>query len=182
MNLRIFLIGNMGGFRIDLLPTGTYPKEFTMIQMDATDRKLLALIQRDSRLPNAQLAERLNISASACWRRVKALEQAGVIERYAAIVNPQAMGLGFEALVHVHLTRHDAQALAGFIAAVQTRDEVTECFATTGQADYHLRILCRDIDAYNAFLENFLFLQPAVNSATTNVVLRRIKSNAPITG
>ncbi len=148
--------------------------------MDSIDNKLILLLQQDSRLPNAQLAERLNISASACWRRVKALEDAGVIERYSAIVNPVAMGLGFEAIVHVHLTRHDTEALARFIAAVQRRDEVTECYATTGQADYHLRVLCRDIDAYNAFLEQFLFLHPAVNSAQTNVVLRRIKSNAPV--
>jgi DNA-binding Lrp family transcriptional regulator len=138
------------------------------------------LLQQDSRLPNAQLAERLHISASACWRRVKALEDAGVIERYSAIVNPRSMGLGFEAIVHVHLTRHDTEALSRFIAAVQRRDEVTECFATTGQADYHLRILCRDIEAYNDFLEQFLFMQPAVNSAQTNVVLRRIKTNGPM--
>lgn len=148
--------------------------------MDDIDRKLLMFLQQDSRLPNAQLAEKLNISASSCWRRVKALEEAGIVERYAAIVNPKRMGLRFEAIVHVHLTRHDTEALARFIAAVQRREEVTECYATTGQADYHLRILCRDIDAYNEFLEGFLFVQPAVNSAQTNVVLRRIKANAPV--
>ena len=148
--------------------------------MDEIDRKLLMLLQQDSRQANAQLAEKLNISASACWRRVKALEDAGIVERYAAIVNPAQMGLRFEAIVHVHLTRHDTAALQRFIAAVHQRDEVTECYATTGQADYHLRVLCRDIDAYNAFLEGFLFVQPAVNSAQTNVVLRRIKANAPV--
>lgn len=148
--------------------------------MDAIDRKLIYLLQTDSRLPNAQLAERLNVSASACWRRVKALEDAGVIERYAAVINPPAMGLNFEAIVHVHLTRHDASAVNRFIEAVRARDEVTECFATTGQADYHLRVLCRDIEAYNAFLETFLFTQPAVNSAQTNVILRRIKAHAPV--
>lgn len=150
--------------------------------MDPVDRKLVLLLQQDARQSNAQLAEKLNISASACWRRVKALEDAGVIERYGALVNPAAMGLGFEAIVHVHLTRHDIQALARFISAVHLREEVTECYATTGQADYHLRVLCRDIDAYNSFLEEFLFVQPAVNSAQTNVVLRRIKSNAPLGG
>ena len=148
--------------------------------MDATDHKALVLLQEDSRQPNAQLAERLNISASACWRRVKALEDAGVIERYAAVVNPRAMGLGFEAIVYVHLRRHDTQGLEQFIAAVKRREEVIECYATTGQADYHLRVLCADIDAYNVFLERFLFAQTAVQSAQTNVVLRRIKSDAPI--
>ncbi len=148
--------------------------------MDATDHKLLVLLQQDSRMPNAQLAERVNISASACWRRVRALEEAGVITRYAAIVSPAAMGLGFEAIVQVHLTRHDAPALQRFIKAVQAREEVMECYATTGQSDYHLRVLCRDIEAYNTFLEQFLFLQPAVNSAQTNVVLRRIKVDAAL--
>ena len=148
--------------------------------MDATDRKLIRLLQQDTRVPNAQLAERLNISASACWRRVRALEKSGVIERYSAIVNPVALGLGFEAIVHVHLTRHDSAALSRFIDAVRARDEVIECYATTGQADYHLRVLCRDIATYNTFLEQFLFKQSAVDSAQTNVVLRRIKAHAPI--
>lgn len=150
--------------------------------MDDIDRKLLDLLQQDSRLPNAQLADKLNVSASSCWRRMKALEEAGIVERYAAVVNPKRMGLQFEAIVQVHLARHDTGALARFIAAVQRRDEVTECYATTGQADYHLRVLCRDIDAYNDFLEGFLFHQPAVNSAQTNVVLRRIKAQAPVRG
>lgn len=148
--------------------------------MDETDRKLVELLQTDSRLPHAQMAERLNISPSACWRRVKALEEAGIVTRYAAVVNPKAMGLGFEAIVHVHLTRHDTKALDQFIAAVERRDEVVECYATTGQSDYHMRVLCQDIDAYNGFLERFLFMQPAVSSAQTNVILRRIKANAPV--
>lgn len=148
--------------------------------MDDVDRQLIMLLQQDTRPSNAQVAEQLNISASACWRRVKALEDAGVIERYAAVVNPKAMGLSFEAIVHVHLRRHDTEALERFIAAVHRRDEVIECYATTGQADYHLRVLCADIDAYNDFLERFLFVQAAVQSAQTNVVLRRIKSDAPV--
>ena len=150
--------------------------------LDALDRSLIVLLQQDARLPNAQLAERLNISASACWRRVKALEEAGIVQRYGAVVDPAAMGLGFEAIVHVHLTRHDASALKRFISAVQGREEVTDCYATTGNADYHLRVLCRDIEAYNSFLETFLFTQPAVASAQTNVVLRRIKTHAPLRG
>ncbi len=147
-----------------------------------TDRKLLLLLQQDSRLPNPKLAERVNLSPSACWRRVRALEVSGVITRYAAIVDPRALGLRFEAIVHVHLARHDAAGVAAFIAAVQRRTEVTECYATTGQADYHLRVICQDIETYNDFLETFLFQQSVVNSAQTNVVLRRIKSDAPVTG
>lgn len=149
-------------------------------EVDLKDAALLELLQQDTRISNADLADRLGMSASACWRRVRALEDAGVITRYAAIVDPAALGLGFEAIVHVVLARHEAESLAQFIRAVQRRDEVTECYATTGQADYHLRVLCRDIEAYNQFLETFLFRLPGVSSAQTNVILRKIKANTPV--
>ena len=148
--------------------------------MEAKDAALLDQLQSDTRASNAELADKLGMSASACWRRVRALEEAGVITRYAATVDPAAMGLTFEAIVHVVLARHEAENLEQFIKAVQRRDEVTECYATTGQADYHLRVLCRDIDAYNRFLETFLFRLPGINSAQTNVILRKIKSNTPV--
>jgi Lrp/AsnC family leucine-responsive transcriptional regulator len=148
--------------------------------IDPRDRQLLALLQRDCRLSNAELAERAGLSASACWRRIRALEEAGVIERYAAIVRPARLGLAFHAIVHVQLIRHDPKGLQDFIRAVSARPEVQECYATTGQADYHLRVLCRDIEAYNRFLEEFLFTQPAVRSAQTNVVLREVKRSAEV--
>ncbi|TNF58011.1 MAG: Lrp/AsnC family transcriptional regulator [Rhodobacteraceae bacterium] len=144
------------------------------------DLRILAALQSDCRIANADLAERAGMSPSACWRRVRALEEAGVIDRYAAQVNPAAVGLGFQAIVHVHLVRHERDNLTDFIRAVDACPEVQECYATTGQADYHLRVLTRDIEAYNRFLEGFLFRLPAVASAQTNVVLRTIKRGAPI--
>lgn len=152
------------------------------MQLDDRDLRLLTLLQQDCRLSNADLAQAVGMSASALWRRVRALEQAGVIERYGAVVNPDKMGLGFQAIVHVHLTRHDPDRIVEFIRAVETSPVVQECYATTGQADYHLRVLCRDLDAYNRFLEGFLFRLPAVDSAQTNVVLRTIKRTRPVTG
>jgi len=151
------------------------------MELDQRDFHLLKLLQEDCRKSNAELAEAVGMSASALWRRVRALEEAGVIERYGAVVNPGQMGLGFEAIVHVHLTRHDPDKIVEFIRAVEASPEVQECYATTGQADYHLRVLCRDLDAYNRFLEGFLFRLPAVSSAQTNVVLRTIKRNRPVT-
>ncbi len=146
------------------------------MQLDDRDRRLLALLQGDCRISNADLAERVGMSASACWRRVRAFEEAGLITAYRAELSPQQAGLAFQALVHVHLTRHNPEHLSQFITAIEHRPEVMECYATTGQADYHLRVLCRDIAAYNQFLENFLFRMPAVESAQTNVVLRQIKT------
>ncbi|MCA0871957.1 Lrp/AsnC family transcriptional regulator [Seohaeicola saemankumensis] len=152
------------------------------MRLDARDRKILTLLQRDCRMSNADLAEAAGMSASALWRRVRALEEAGVIERYGAVVSPARMGLGFQAIVHVHLTRHDPEGIVDFIRAVEAQPEVQECYATTGQSDYHLRVLCRDLEAYNRFLEGFLFRQQAVASAQTNVVLRTIKRDQPVIG
>jgi len=149
--------------------------------LDDRDLRILNLLQKDCQISNADLAAAVGMSASALWRRVRAMEEAGVITRYGAVVSPVQMGLGFEAIVHVHLTRHDPDKIVEFIRAVETSPEVQECYATTGQADYHLRVLCRDLEAYNRFLETFLFRQPAVNSAQTNVVLRTIKRDLPVT-
>ncbi|MCP4008065.1 MAG: Lrp/AsnC family transcriptional regulator [Proteobacteria bacterium] len=145
------------------------------MELKTRDLKLLALLQADCRVSNADLAKKTGLSTSACWRRVRALEEAGVIERYGAVLQPARLGLSFQAIVHVQLTRHDPAAIDAFIHAVSVRHEVQECYATTGQADYHLRILCADIDAYYRFLEEFLFRLPAVRSAQTNLVLRQIK-------
>lgn len=149
-------------------------------ELDERDMAILTLLQKDCRISNADLAERVGMSASALWRRVRALEAAGVIERYGAMVSPRAIGLEFQAIVHVHLTRHDPERIVEFISAVERREEVQECYATTGLADYHLRVLCTGLDAYNRFLEDFLFRQPAVASAQTNVVLRTIKRDRPV--
>ncbi|WP_299043990.1 Lrp/AsnC family transcriptional regulator [uncultured Tateyamaria sp.] len=148
--------------------------------LDHRDHILLRQLQVDSRISNADLAEMAGMSPSACWRRVKALEEVGIIDRYGAIVNPQAAGFQFQAIVHVQLARHSEDDLSSFIRAVETRREVVECYATTGQSDYQMRVLCADLDAYNAFLETFLFRLPAVASAQTNVVLREIKRNTGI--
>ncbi|MFC3614404.1 Lrp/AsnC family transcriptional regulator [Lutimaribacter marinistellae] len=150
------------------------------MQLDDRDRRILTRLQEDSRISNADLADLVGMSPSALWRRVRALEDAGVIERYGAVVNPSEMGLGFEAIVHVHLTRHDPDRIVEFIRAVERSPEVQECYATTGQSDYHLRVLCADLAAYNQFLEGFLFRLPAVASAQTNVVLRTVKRNRPV--
>lgn len=151
------------------------------MQIDDRDQRILTLLQKDCRLSNAELADYVGMSASALWRRVRSLEDAGIIERYGAQVNPARMGLEFQAIVHVQLTRHDHEGPEAFIAAVQNRAEVQECYATTGQSDYHLRVLCRDLTAFNRFLEEFLFRQPAVASAQTNVVLRTVKRSGPVT-
>lgn len=131
-----------------------------MQALSEADLKILATLQIDSRIPNAQLAEQVGLSTSACWRRVRALEEAGVIERYCIQIDPQKLGLEFHALVHVQLVRHNPDKMVEFIRAVEANPDIVECYATTGQADYHLRVQTRDIEAYNRFLETFCFANP----------------------
>jgi len=149
--------------------------------MDVTDqdRKLLRLLQADAGMSNQELAEKAGMSASACWRRVKSLEDAGIIKGYAAIVDPPKAGLGFSAIAHVTLARHESDHVTTFIARVVERPEVLECFSTTGEADYHLHVVCRDKDAYNDFLEKFLFRLPGIAHVRTNLVLKEIKVHGP---
>jgi Lrp/AsnC family transcriptional regulator, leucine-responsive regulatory protein len=145
------------------------------MELEAHDRRILHILQEDTRISNQELAEKAAMSASACWRRVKALEEAGIIDRYSAIVDASKAGLGFHAVVFVHLVRHEAEYVDGFITEIQRRPEVLDCFATTGEADYHLRVRCRDLDAYNAFLDGVLFLLPGVANVRTSLVLKEIK-------
>lgn len=145
------------------------------MDLDETDRRILRQLQRDGRISNQALAEATAMSTSACWRRVRSLEEVGIIRGYAALVDAKGCGLTFHAIVHVQLSRHDERLVEQFVAAVSGRPEVLDCFATTGEADYHLRVICRDIDAYNNFLEHFLFRLAGVQSARTNLVLREVK-------
>ncbi len=144
------------------------------------DRAILRVLQQDCRLSNAHLAERVGLSPSACWRRVRTLEEEGVIAGYAAAVDPDRAGLEFHAIVHVRLARHDREAVQRVMTELTVRPEVVECYATTGQYDYHLRVLCADMTAYRHFLDDFLFRLPAIESAQTNVVLESIKRRSVV--
>lgn len=155
-------------------------KESSEYGLEPADIRILNLLQKDARISNAELAKLAGLSASACWRRMRQLESSGVIERYGAQVNAAACGLDFQAIVHVQLERHERRNIDEFIRLVNTRPEVQECYATTGQADYHLRVLCRDLEAYNSFLEDFLFRIAGVANAQTNLVLREIKRSQAI--
>jgi len=144
------------------------------------DRRILAELQRDSRLTNQELADKVGMSTSATWRRVKNLEEEGIIERYAAIVNPKKSGFGLASMVHVSLARHEQSHVEHFVREVLRHPEVLECFATSGEADFHLRVVVEDIDAYNAFLDNFIFRLPGVAQVRSNIVLKEIKADTAL--
>lgn len=148
--------------------------------MDAQDRRVLARLQLAGRLTNQQLADQVQMSTSSCWRRVKALEDTGVIRRYAALIDRRKAGFAVLSIVHVQIARHDAANLKTFIRRISERPEVLECLATTGEADYHLRVVAEDMDAYSRFLNDFLFRLPGVAHVRSNIVLDEIKTDVSL--
>lgn len=148
--------------------------------LEAQDERLLHALQHDARTTNQDLADSVGLSASACWRRVRALEEAGVILGYAALVDREKAGFAMSAILHISLERHDDKFVTQFVTRVSSRPEVLECFATTGDADYHMRVVVRDMAAYNAFLETFVFKLPGIRHVRSNVVLREIKASVAL--
>jgi len=146
------------------------------VELDRTDLLVLAELQREGRLTNAELAERVHLSASACLRRVQRLERDGVIAGYRAEVDPERLGLGLQAFVRVQLSRHDADAIAAFVGFVNQWDEVVACHALTGDMDYLLQIVVQDLEHFSRFLLDRLLTQAGVADVNSSFVLRTVKA------
>ena len=146
------------------------------IELDRTDLLLLAALQHEGRLTNAELAERVHLSPSACLRRVQRLERDGVIAGYAAQVDPERLGLGLQAFVRVQLAKHDAASIEAFAAFVQQWDEVVTCHALTGDMDYLLQVAVRDLEHFSRFLLDRLLNQAGVADVNSSFVLRTVKA------
>jgi Lrp/AsnC family leucine-responsive transcriptional regulator len=144
-------------------------------RLDRVDLALLGLLQAQGRISNAELAEKVNLSASACLRRVQRLEESGVIAGYAALVDPARVGLGLQAFVRVQLAKHDAEAIAGFTARVNDWDEVVACHALTGDMDYLLHVIVQDLDHFSRFLLDRLLNNSGVADVNSSFVLRAVK-------
>lgn len=139
------------------------------------DRRILSVLQAEGRLTNQQLALQLDISAAACWRRVRSLEEKNIIRGYAALINREHLELDLCVFVHISLSRHSQQHVEDFISAIKSRPEVMECYATTGDADFMLKVVVQDIAAYDCFLENFIFSLSGISQVKSNIALREIK-------
>jgi Lrp/AsnC family leucine-responsive transcriptional regulator len=143
--------------------------------LDRTDLALLEVLQEHGRIANAELAERVKLSASACLRRVQRLERDGVIAGYSARVDPGRVGLGLQAFVRVQLARHDAAAIAEFSAKVEAWDEVVACHALTGDMDYLLEIVVEDLEHFSRLLLDRLLNDATVADVNSSFVLRVVK-------
>ena len=143
--------------------------------LDAASLKILAELQQNCRLSSNELAEKIGMSTSPCWRRQKELEDSGVIARYAAIVDRRKIGLLVCCMAHVTLQKHTEGVLENFEETVRIRPEVVECYETTGTADYMVNVIVPDMEAYHDFLHNVLFKLNGVSHVNTSVALREVK-------
>lgn len=143
--------------------------------IDALDRRILAELQDNARISNADLARAVGLSPSPCLRRVRELENDGVVRRYVALLEPAAVGLPVSIFVQVTLERQIEGALERFEQAIQARPEVMECYLMTGDADYLLRVVVPDLPAYERFLMDHLTRVPGVASIKSSVSLKQIK-------
>ncbi len=143
--------------------------------LDAIDRRILRLLQQNARLSNAELAQKVGLSVSPVWRRVRAMEESGVISGYQALVDPAAVGLAVTVFIHVSLEKQVEPALEAFEAAVRRRPEVMECYLMTGDADYLLRIVVRDLVEYERFLMDHLTRIRGIASIKSSFALRPVK-------
>lgn len=169
----------------------------TKIALDKTDRKILSILQSDGRLSNQDVAELVALSPSPCLRRIKRLEEAGVIRQYVALLDPDKIGLGLLAYVNVRLEKHsdaaahsNARALgaqnappsprADFAESVGQWPEVVACYAMTGEMDYLLRVHVEDMDHFSRFMMATLLRHPAVLDVKSSFALQRVKDTTAL--
>jgi len=143
------------------------------VEIDSYDRAILRRLQRDGRISNQDLAEAVSLSPSPCLRRVRRLEESGIIESYAARLNARKLGLKQMALIHISMDRHTPERFERFEAAVAELPEVLECHLITGQqADYLLKVMVEDMDAYQLFLLNKITRIEGVAGVHSSFVLK----------
>ena len=145
---------------------------------DKTDLSILALLQMDGRLSNAKLASAVAISEAACWRRVRALEKSGYIQSYQANLDRRKLGFGVMAFVQLTYIEHDTQTTEEFERIMLDSDNVLTCHNTTGQADYLLQVVAKDLDDYSRFIDQVLRRLRGVSAIQSNISLKELKSSS----
>jgi Lrp/AsnC family leucine-responsive transcriptional regulator len=146
-----------------------------MFEIDAIDRKILAILQDDCRITVAELAERVGLTASPCHRRMKILEEKGILRRYIALIDQKAVGLPVSVFISIKLERQKGEDLERFARAISGWREVLECYLMTGQRDYLLRVVVPDLSAYQRFLKQKLTRLPGIASIESSFALDQIK-------
>lgn len=150
------------------------------MKLDAIDRRILAALQADGRLTNNDLAERVGLSPSPCLRRVRALEAAGTIKGYAALLDPVQLGLGTSVFVRVWLRGQDDETVQRFNDSILALPQVVECHMMAGDCDFLLRVVASDLDAYRRFQAEKLARIAGVQNLKTDIPLQRVKLTAAL--
>ncbi|WP_028240378.1 Lrp/AsnC family transcriptional regulator [Stutzerimonas azotifigens] len=149
-------------------------------RLDAHDRRILAALQRDGRLTNVDLADRIGLSASPCLRRVKMLEDAGVILGYQATLDPDAIGLGLTVFVGIKVERHHEEEAERFRQAVSALPEVLSAYLVSGESDFLLHVVVQDLRDYERFLTEVLLKLPGVRDIRSNFAIQTVKAQGPL--
>ena len=149
-------------------------------QLDAVDRRIIRELQRDASLSHAALAERVGASAASVWRRVRSLEKAGVLGKTVRLADPRALDRSVNVLCQVRMTKQTMSARADFEEFIQSREEIVECYAMSGEWDYLLRISVRDVADYDRFIMRGVLAHPSVANAASNFALRQVKYTTEI--
>jgi Lrp/AsnC family leucine-responsive transcriptional regulator len=145
--------------------------------LDEIDKKIIAALQAEGRLAIVDLADKVGLSATPCQRRVKRLEEEGLIARYAALVSPAAMGFGLQALVEVTLDDHSEKTVEAFEDAIRGRAEVVACYAVTGDMDFLLHIFATDLNNFSDFALKALLRMPGVKGTRSSFIMQAVKSD-----
>jgi DNA-binding Lrp family transcriptional regulator len=148
--------------------------------LDQTDNRILAALQCDANLTAQQLSDQLNLSASQIGRRRQRLESEGYIDGYSARLNPTKLGLSVQGFVQVHLSTHGPEHSASFARLVETQVAITGAWTMTGDADYLLRVYCKDLSALNALIHEVLLPHPAVARVHSQIVMDQLKRDGPL--
>ena len=145
------------------------------MKLTPRDRRLLEALQADVTQSQVDLAESAGLSRTSCWRRVRELEKAGLIKQKVALLDPKLAGFGIEVLLLVAMTEHTDENRRDFESHVRGLDHVLECFSVSGERDYMLQVVAKDMDSYTDFLNSRILRHPAVRSASSTFVLKRVK-------
>ncbi|MEL6678230.1 MAG: Lrp/AsnC family transcriptional regulator [Pseudomonadota bacterium] len=148
--------------------------------LDATDLRILILLQEDARLTAQELAQRVHLSPSQCARRRLRLEEEGYIQRYRAVVDATRVGATVEAFVSVVMAAHSRENARDFVATCGRTGEIVSVWTLTGQTDYMLRVFCRDLGDLNRLVQEVLLAHPSVARVESQIVMERLKDNTPI--
>jgi len=150
------------------------------VSMDAVNRKILALLQEDGRLTVTELADRIGLSISPCHRRVRELERSGAIRGYRAVIDPEAIGLAFEAIVFITMRQEDRETLLGFEAGLAGIPQVVQAERLFGDPDYLVRVVTEDLAAYQRLQDERLSALPGVLRMTSTLVMKRVVAGRPL--